>query len=239
MKLLQPIRKLFRNVAIYSSKSFTLKSVFFFISPALYSFNSCIFLFFEAETLKQYAESFYGSATPLFIFSILVILAWKRMDIYDLIETTEKFIENRECWFKLTFFCSSYFKKRKHNFPFVWKEWKKIHFHEHHTNKLASESKFGRQYLSLPSTKWPFQEWCCQVFRWVYSIIIKVGWVKIPSYYHFRCGALLCCFNWKFLNIKPFFLPKVSIRLENANWLLDRMFIPSCRNLLHRSNIRL
>lgn len=96
MKLLKLIRKHFDRLGIFSARKFTFKSLFIFVSTASYSALSTVFLCFEASTLNEFAESFYGAATPLFIFSINVIYALNRKRIFQLIETTEHFIEKRE-----------------------------------------------------------------------------------------------------------------------------------------------
>lgn len=96
MKLLKPILKHFDRLGIFSARKFTLKSLFIFVSTASYSALSTVFLGFEASTLNEFAESFYGAATPLFIFSINVIYAFNRKCIFQLIETTEHFIDKRE-----------------------------------------------------------------------------------------------------------------------------------------------
>lgn len=96
MGILAPIRKYLGNLGVYPSKKFTLRSLFFFISTASYSILSTIFLCFEANTLNEYAESFYGAATPLFVFRINVIHALKREYVFELIELTENFIEKRK-----------------------------------------------------------------------------------------------------------------------------------------------
>lgn len=96
MKILTPIRKLFDDLGVYPDRKFTWKSLFFFVATASYSCLSAVYLLFSANTLKDYADAFYGWATPLFIFSINAIYAWKRADIFELIDSTESFIEERK-----------------------------------------------------------------------------------------------------------------------------------------------
>lgn len=80
----------------YSSQKITLKSSFFFVSTLSCFALATIFLFFEANTLTKYAESFYGAATALFIFSINVIHVWKRKYVFELMDITEDLIEKRK-----------------------------------------------------------------------------------------------------------------------------------------------
>lgn len=96
MKILAPVRSQFDNLGIYSSHKFTLKSSFFFVSTLSCFVLATIFLFFEANTLTKYAESFYGAATALFIFSINVIHVWKRKCVFELMDITEDLIEKRK-----------------------------------------------------------------------------------------------------------------------------------------------
>lgn len=96
MKILAPVRKQFDDLGIYSSQKFTLKSFFFFVSPLSCFALATIFLFFEANTLTKYAESFYGAATALFIFSINVIYVWKIKCVSQLMDITEDLIEKRK-----------------------------------------------------------------------------------------------------------------------------------------------
>lgn len=96
MKILAPVRRQFDDLGIYSSQKFTLKSFFFFVSTLSSFALSTIFLFFEANTLTKYAESFYGAATALFIFSINVIHVWKKEYVFELMNITEDLIEKRK-----------------------------------------------------------------------------------------------------------------------------------------------
>lgn len=95
MKFFQPIRECFGDLGFYSSRPNTLKSSVLIVNAAVYFLLSAAF-FFEAQTLREYAESFYGSATPLFILSILVIYAWKKENIFALMNSCEILIEKRK-----------------------------------------------------------------------------------------------------------------------------------------------
>lgn len=96
MNILAPVRRHIDDLGVQSSRKFTLRSLFFFVITASYSTLSTIYMFNGSHTLTEYSDAFYGSVTPLFIFGINVIYAWKREYIFELMDATEEIIEKRK-----------------------------------------------------------------------------------------------------------------------------------------------
>lgn len=67
-----------------------------FISLLAYTILSWIFLGYEAETLNDYADSFFGFATTAGFSLILAIILWKTDSLFKLIRDFEKLIEQRK-----------------------------------------------------------------------------------------------------------------------------------------------
>lgn len=57
---------------------------------------SSVFLAYEAKTLNEYADSFYGFATTTAIFFLFTIFLWKMDSLFKLIVDFEKLIEQRK-----------------------------------------------------------------------------------------------------------------------------------------------
>lgn len=73
-------------------------------------------MFSGTHTLTEYSDAFYGSVTPLFIFGINVIYAWKREYIFELLDATEEMIEKRKTNSSISI---------EYNWPFIKKKKKR------------------------------------------------------------------------------------------------------------------
>lgn len=61
----------------------------------IFIFTVC-YLYFEANTFKQYSDAFYMLVTSIGNACAFMILVWKRCKIYELIDRFEKAIETRK-----------------------------------------------------------------------------------------------------------------------------------------------
>lgn len=72
--------------------------------------SSIGFLAFKAETVQEYAASFYASITELFMLTTFFTLITKMGDIAKLTESFEQFIENSKSNKTLKFIFGSHFQ---------------------------------------------------------------------------------------------------------------------------------
>lgn len=66
------------------------------IPKVVFAILSAIFLGYEAKTLDEYANSFYGTVTMIGFPLIFAILLWKMDSLFKLIGDFEKLIETRK-----------------------------------------------------------------------------------------------------------------------------------------------
>lgn len=96
MKYFESMRTPFQNLNIQpGTQRITLKNLFF-LAICITTFSwSVIFLLVEAKTIEEFAESFYVFAIGLFIFTILIILIWKKEIIFEIMDDFERTVQKR------------------------------------------------------------------------------------------------------------------------------------------------
>lgn len=101
IQLFQSLRKFIRMLGIHPSQpnqrySFSLKSVAIFMTLILLFASSTAYFLFKAETIPEYAQCFYMSATALCITINFLTLCLEMRNILKLIEKYEEFIQKGE-----------------------------------------------------------------------------------------------------------------------------------------------
>lgn len=89
VELLQPFQKNQAMIVI-------IKRLLYFISLILFVILSSVFLGYEAQTLDEYADSFYGSVSTVVFSLIFAIILWKMDSLFKLIGDFEQLIEQRK-----------------------------------------------------------------------------------------------------------------------------------------------
>lgn len=104
MKLFQSVRKFYENMGLYPLQTqqkcqFNPRIFCILLIMSLFFVSMMDTFLFEATTITEYAESFYGSLTVLACIMNFLTSFWKTTNIYTFIEKLEKFVENRELFF--------------------------------------------------------------------------------------------------------------------------------------------
>lgn len=86
---LQPFEK-------YHSMTMQLKRSVVLILFILFVTSSLVFIGYQANSLGEYADASYMSATLDWMFFAFAILLWKRDDVFKLIEDFENLIQQRK-----------------------------------------------------------------------------------------------------------------------------------------------
>lgn len=98
MEIFEPIRKRMSVVGIAPYQKYPLNSkniitLFMLIMGALLN---CVHLLHEADTFKEYADSFCASASMIVAAIVFVILIWETLSVYRLLDSLERSTTKRE-----------------------------------------------------------------------------------------------------------------------------------------------
>lgn len=76
--------------------SFTMKTLFIVAGMVLLLISSVAFVLFEANSIDEYAFSFFSSTAIMVCTIQWLAVIWERPNLRELIENMEQFIEKRE-----------------------------------------------------------------------------------------------------------------------------------------------
>lgn len=99
MKLFQTVQKCYGIMGIllppksFQNCSINARNLFFILSLTLTFFSTIAYFLFQARSLLDYGNSFYGSTSDLYTLADFLIAFWKMPTILKFIALCEKFIE--------------------------------------------------------------------------------------------------------------------------------------------------
>lgn len=101
LKFFQLVQNIYRMVGIYPPKLnqhclLNSKISFFLLMVVQFYISSFAFLLFEANSIREMADSFYVASSELLCITYMIVSLWKISDILDLITKYERFIEKSE-----------------------------------------------------------------------------------------------------------------------------------------------
>lgn len=113
MKIFQYVQKLYGVLGIHRSNSnknntWNRRKVLTYFMLVQFTGTSIIFFLFQAKTFKEYADSFYISATASLKVCTYTVSLWKMPKVFKLIDNFENFIQKRKFSFH---FIETYRKK--------------------------------------------------------------------------------------------------------------------------------
>lgn len=85
----------------YQKHPFNIKNFAILFSLGLYSSLTMLALLLEVETLSEYADAFFATVTTIHCSVMFAVLVWKTPKIFDLINSFETIIQNRESNYSL------------------------------------------------------------------------------------------------------------------------------------------
>lgn len=98
MKILQPIRNDFEVVGVvpYQKCPFNSKNLRTFFALSIGALLNGVYLLLEAETFKEYADSFCSMSIMIVATMLFSIMIWKTPSLYHLLNTLEENVTKRE-----------------------------------------------------------------------------------------------------------------------------------------------
>lgn len=100
MKIFEPLEKHFEFVGISSTQTskhpFNIRNVLIFITFAQFFISSLAYLLFEAEKIKDVADSFYAVATTAGVSNVFIWNILNMANIFKLIIDSDVIIQERK-----------------------------------------------------------------------------------------------------------------------------------------------
>lgn len=116
MKIFQLIQKTFeasgiRRAQAHKKHPFNKKNSTIYLFLIQFTISVHLFLIFQAETFREYADSFFMCMSTIFVFVCFMVTLWKQKNIFDLIDDFEDIIERRRMKIFSISWKDSYYKR--------------------------------------------------------------------------------------------------------------------------------